>query len=332
MHVSRPTVFHIICSQDAIPTIEEKLALFSRPAYPVRATFYPLTQDDISRRAARAGVGTSHEAGMGGLVKTFIHEVLHDVERIIFVDTDMLFLVDPALLWREFDAMDENQMVAFPTLGPKSHSGWICTCVMILNLKAMRERMFMPSNLLPTTPSLGSPDVWKDTGTDPYNPDYGDQGLYWAIWQGYPQHFKHLSISWDTTHCRYSYGMSLADGDENMSEEEQVARQWDTQQAPERFKQLFPAILHFNCQNMDVVWDDDINQRRTRWGPFVTIAIQYKWIWLNRGDGSATVQVNTVEHPVFWDELVASASTGDVDESTKQPVHGHGHGWGGHRS
>lgn len=30
MHVSRPTSFHIICSEDAIPIIEEKFALFSR--------------------------------------------------------------------------------------------------------------------------------------------------------------------------------------------------------------------------------------------------------------------------------------------------------------
>jgi hypothetical protein len=38
--------------------------------------------------------------------------------------------------------------------------------------------------------------------------------------------------------------MSLSDGDEDMVEEDQVSRQWDTQEAPERFKQLFPAILH----------------------------------------------------------------------------------------
>jgi uncharacterized protein (UPF0262 family) len=32
MHVSRPTEFHIICSEDAIPVIEKKTALFSRCA------------------------------------------------------------------------------------------------------------------------------------------------------------------------------------------------------------------------------------------------------------------------------------------------------------
>jgi hypothetical protein len=187
-----------------------------------------MTTQSIKTRAARAGVGSSYEAGVGGLVKTFIHEVLYDVERAIFVDTDMLFLVDPALLWREFATMNDDQMVSFPTLGPKSHSGWICTCVMcvftihirhyshrctsrLLNLKAMRERMFMPSTLLPTQSvnALGTPNTWNNTDTDPYNPDYGDQGLYWAIWQIYPQHFKHLSISWDTTHCRYSYGCPI---------------------------------------------------------------------------------------------------------------------------
>lgn len=115
-----------------------------------------------------------------------------------------------------------------------------------MNLQAMRDRMFMPSTLLPSRSAhaLGTADVWQKTKTDPYNPDYGDQGLYWAILQAYPHYFKHLSISWDTTHCRYSYGMSLADGDDSLPEAEQVGHQYDTQEAPERFKQLFPAILH----------------------------------------------------------------------------------------
>lgn len=56
----------------------------------------------------------------------------------------MLFLVDPALLWREFKGMNEDQMIAFPTLGPKSHSGWICTCVMYDGYFSMMNRRFNP--------------------------------------------------------------------------------------------------------------------------------------------------------------------------------------------
>jgi hypothetical protein len=74
---------------------------------------------------------------------------------------------------------------------------------------------------------------------------------------------------------------------------------------------------------MAVVWDDDINQRRTRWGPFVTVAVQYKWIWLNRGDGTAKVEVDVVQSPRFWDELAASAA---------EKAKAHPHGFGGHHA
>lgn len=66
-------------------------------------------------------------------MKTFLHEVLYDVEKVIYYDTDMLFLVDPYLLWREFDRFDarnEEVLFSFPTLGPKSTSDVVCTCIM----------------------------------------------------------------------------------------------------------------------------------------------------------------------------------------------------------
>lgn len=101
---------------------------------------------------------------------------------------------------------------------------------------------------------------------------------------------------------------------------------------------LISRKIHSNCQNTPVVWDDDINQRRTRWGPFVTIAVQYKWIWLNRGDGSAQVEIVVVQRPQFWDEMLSSdghAPTdgdGHTSAKVKSGLHMHAHGWGGHRS
>ncbi|KZT27290.1 glycosyltransferase family 8 protein [Neolentinus lepideus HHB14362 ss-1] len=332
MHVSRPTEFHIICSQDAVPIIQEKLDLFSRPAYHVDVRFYPLSDDLIKARTTRAGVDTVYSAGLGGLVKVFIHELLYDVGKVIFYDTDMLFLVDPALLWREFDQMHDRQMIAFPTLGAESGSGEICTCVMLLNLKAMRTANFMPSTLFLAshTPSV-SPPAWRATGIDPLKPQFGDQGLYWAVWKHRPEFFMHLGLSWDMTHCRYSYGLSLADGNDSMSEAEQIDHQFDTRTAPERFNQLFPGIVHFNCQpDFPVVWTEPKNAQRPRWGPFVTIAMQYKWVWLNRGLGDAHVVSQTVvrqEGEWWWDQISTSRTTPGAGRLSKRhathPHHSH---------
>jgi len=108
------------------------------------------------------------------------------------------------------------------------------------------------------------------------------------------------------THCRFSYGLSLVDGDDSMDEIEQISRQIFTRDGKvyDRWYQLYPALLHFNCQpDNSVVWEDPLNSDRPRWGPFVTIARQYKWVWLNRGDGTAAVRSETIEQRTFWDEL-----------------------------
>ncbi|TFK46720.1 hypothetical protein OE88DRAFT_1667396 [Heliocybe sulcata] len=332
MHVSRPTEFHIICSEDAPPIIQEKLDLFTRPAYDISMHFYPLSGDMIKARAKRAGVDTEYSAGLGGLVKVFIHELLYNVDKVIFYDTDMLFLVDPFLLWREFDQMHDQQMIAFPDLGPESGDAEICTCVMLLNLKAMRAADFMPSSLSPASQKASiSPPAWKAMNVDPKRPQFGDQGLYWAVWKHRPEFFMHLGLSWDMTHCRYSYGLSLADGDDSMSEKEQGAHQYDTRNAPERFAQLFPGIVHFNCQpDFPIVWTEPKNSQRPRWGPFVTIAMQYKWIWLNRGLGDAHVASQVVRRNKgewWWDEVSTSTSSSGnkAGGMVKRPHQPHSH-------
>ncbi|KAF9652266.1 hypothetical protein BDM02DRAFT_3089283 [Thelephora ganbajun] len=311
MHISRPAEFHIVCSPDAIPIIQSKLGLFSRPAYSVSVKYYPISEDSIRDRAHRAGVASKHAAGYGGLVKTFLHEVLHDVRRVIYLDTDMLFLVDPYLLWRDFErywTQSRDFMVAFPTLGERSTSDVVCTCIMLLDLEQMRKHFFMPSTSFPADAvTLGNNKTWARAEIDPDDPEFGDQGLYFAIWKRYGRRmFRDLSISWDMTHCRYSYGLSLADGDDSMGETEHISKQIFMREGKvyDRWYQLYPALLHFNCQpNNDIVWDDPVNSERPRWGPFVTIARQYKWVWLNRGDGTATVRTETIKERPFWDEL-----------------------------
>lgn len=311
MHLSRPAEFHIVCSPDAIPVLQSKLDLFSRPAYSVSVKYYPLSEDSIRDRAHRAGVASKHAAGYGGLVKTFLHEVLHDVKRVIYLDTDMLFLVDPYLLWRDFERYwneSRDFMVAFPTLGERSTPDVVCTCIMLLDLEQMREHFFMPSTNFPVgTKTLGNNATWERAEINPEDPEFGDQGLYFAIWKRHGRKmFRDLSVSWDMTHCRFSYGLSLVDGDDSMSETEQISKQIFTREGKvyDRWYQLYPALLHFNCQpSNDIVWEDSLNWRRPRWGPFVTIAKQYKWVWLNRGDGTAKVHTETVEERPFWDEF-----------------------------
>ncbi|CAE6435704.1 unnamed protein product [Rhizoctonia solani] len=328
MHSSRPLSFRLVCSDDAVKIIKHKLSLFHRPAYSVDVAFYPVTLDAIKARADRSGVGTKYFAGMGGLVKIFLHELLPGVDRAIFVDTDMMFVVDPVLLWNAFSTLKPEQMVAFPTLGPKSDASRICTCVMLLNLSAMRDynRPFMSSTLLPSWSKNGisgqafekalsgdgliaDSDRTKFLKFNPKEALFGDQGIYHIIWTHFPELFAHLSLRWDITHCRSGYGLKLGrwqdEGGEEMSETDQIKSQLYTEEAPEKHDQLLPGLLHFNCQGKPIVWDFDENYVENTWSSMITTITRYKWIWLNRGDGSASVRSVVVQDVRFEDERAA---------------------------
>lgn len=180
---------------------------------------------------------------VGGLVKMFIHELLPTVDKALFIDTDMMFVVDPLLLWRTFDTMNSTQILLFPTLGPTSWEGTICTCTMVMNLRMMREAHFMASTLLPDLMNISISSTSYPGRVDPLAPPFGDQGLYFAMWQARPELFGHLSLVWDMTGCRTGYGLTMEGGAETTTEE-QVKNQVEVGDAPEKFEQLFPGIIH----------------------------------------------------------------------------------------
>jgi len=82
---------------------------------------------------------------------------------------------------------------------------------MAMNLEAMREAPLMPSTLLPAwnTGALGSAAVWKAAGVNSDKPMFGDQSLYFAIWQSNKNRFGRLSRSWDISACRLFFRLTL---------------------------------------------------------------------------------------------------------------------------
>ena len=48
-----------------------------------------------------------------------------------------------------------------------------------------------------------------------------------------------------------------------------------------------------------------------RWGDAVRYFWAYKWIWLNRGDGSATMTVVVKRDLRFWDERLAGKAVAE---------------------
>lgn len=322
MHASRPLVFHLICSEDAVPVVESRIALIKRPYYSLDVVYHVLTVDRVRQRLERARVGTNWPL----LTKVLIHEILADVKRAAYVDTDMIFVVDPAQLWDTFPTLGKDVLISFPTLGNESHAGQICTCVMLMELARMRnpDVLLIPSTRLPDVSDWLSEPVAaaKKDGIrsifnkpdermpfDPMDLLFGDQGLYYVLWLYRPYLFDRLSLRWDVTGCRESYGLRMGhfkEGEhpEDMSEVEQLAKQGYNSATDEGL--LFPGILHFNCQPEagSNVWEwHENHEPQKTWAPIVSSTVLYKWIWLNRGDGSAKVTSRKVVGVTWLDEM-----------------------------
>ena len=162
-------------------------------------------------------------------------------------------------------------------MGPNSHPGKICSCIMLMNLQRMRDAHFMPSTLFPSsTKSLASSAFFqganagipsptipgKFTPFDPLAPFFGDQGIYHVVWYFYPQRFRTLSHRWDVNFCRQHWGLRLGawgeDSEEDMTAEEiirfqKTARKGEDKErllegSADEDKVISPGILHFNCQ------------------------------------------------------------------------------------
>ncbi|KIY66731.1 glycosyltransferase family 8 protein [Cylindrobasidium torrendii FP15055 ss-10] len=322
MYSSRPLHFHLIVTEDNIDYLERKFALFDSPAYDVKVTYYPITTDMVRQRGERAGVGSNWPL----LSKVFIHELLIGVKRVIFMDTDMIFVVDPVLLWNNFDDFNNDTLVSFPTLGPNSHAGEVCSCIMLMDLERMRapEAPFMPSTLFPAEVSDASPATsafakgisqgihhfdppHAIVPFDPLNPFFADQGIYYMVWLTHPHLFIPLSQRWDVNFCRRHWGLKLGvwgdDLDEDISPAYLIRSQKTLAGSRDQDRVVSPGIIHYNCQPGagDDVWLYEQNHSGgSHFGAMVTTALRYKWAWLNRGTG--TIQTSTMERVRWWDE------------------------------
>ncbi|KAF5327037.1 hypothetical protein D9619_004872 [Psilocybe cf. subviscida] len=330
MHSSRPIELHLICTEDAVAILEAPLRLVKRPYYDLKVTLHIVEPEHVKEQLRRAELSTD----TGFMTKLLIHKVLQEVEKTIFVDTDMIFMVDPVQLWDTFEAVNEQTLMAFPTLGPTSHAGQVCTCVMLLNLKRMRNpRSPKPPSsnanstfLIPTpyhpdilTTALmagtkaGLPNMFGHPedcmSFNPLWPPFGNQGIVYVLWVEKPYLFQDLLHRWDITHCREHYGLKLVEDPKDhtetkamMTEEEHIQNQgWKVDGGE---GSVIPGILHFNCQSDAGAnvweWPENHDGKSNTWVLMVTSIVEYKWVWLNRATASHSAHMSIVKKVGVW--------------------------------
>ncbi|KZV86472.1 hypothetical protein EXIGLDRAFT_724781 [Exidia glandulosa HHB12029] len=317
---SKPVALHVVCTEDAIPILQNRLDLVTRPAHDVSVTFYTLNggPDAVRTRARRAGVPDDVVKGAdsASLAKLFLHELLPaSVPSALYITPSSVFSSDPFLLWR---ASSDH------LLSLSNNDGRVS--VMALNLERMRDASFVESSLRAETVgrSIGGSVLFKSLNVTS-KPDVDVGGtLLRAMQRAHPDRFGLLSRSWDVDACEGYYGVTMQ-GD--AGDELKVQHTGSGSSIDEA---LFPGLVHVKCdpskEGSIFSVTDTATQEDPRWGALVGLTAQYKWVWLNQGVGRLTTHV---ERDVrFEDERVAGS---------RKPGHlgvgAHGHlSSGGHRS
>ncbi|KXN87717.1 Glycosyltransferase-like protein LARGE2 [Leucoagaricus sp. SymC.cos] len=325
MYNSSPSEFHVVCDEEAENYLRARLTLVVRPRHDVSVTFYKPTWQNMLGRIEREGtIKTDHSAGLPGLMKLFLHEII-PVEKGIYIDTDAFFISDPTLLWDVFATLKPSISVVMSNHPDQNAPEWnhasrICSCVMLLHLERLRNQRLMDSTIYRADtshlfPPALAPEAFRAMyglpGGDGYgrydNVRLGDQGYWWAIVSHRPDIFEPLSYDFEVTSCLLNtYNIGL--GDDDINESVELSRQTFLDGTPQEGTVILPKLLHFNClHGTDVYMDwegwsnpDDILTQR--WGGALKYHRGYKWIWLNSGKGTLRLETASA---VFADEQFA---------------------------
>ncbi|KIM48988.1 glycosyltransferase family 8 protein [Hebeloma cylindrosporum] len=247
LYSTRPSDIHIICDDNAERLLRSRLDLVQNPLYHVRVWFYKPTWQSMLDRVEREGsIKTDHSAGLPGLMKLFIHEILPPtVKKSIYIDTDALFIANPALLWDVFGSLQPSTAIAMASHPDQNSPEWhhasrICSCVMLLDLEKLRNMRLMDSRIYrehDDIPAL-APEAFKAKyGLPKANGRYdnvrlGDQGYWWAIVDHRRDLFEPLSYDFEVTSClldTYLTGL----GNELTTIEEELRHQIHTKDTPQ---------------------------------------------------------------------------------------------------
>ncbi|KAF9475321.1 hypothetical protein BDN70DRAFT_814321 [Pholiota conissans] len=328
MYTSKPIDVHIICDDSAENLLRKRLTLIQRPAYHTRVWFHKPTWQSMVDRVEREGsIKTDHSAGLPGLMKLFIHELLpRNVTKSIFVDTDALLIADPALLWDQFSTLRPTTAIVMASHPDQNAPEWhnasrICSCIMLLDLEKLRDLRMMDSSIYRELGGVKafSPEAFVTMyglpggdGKGKYdNVRLGDQGYWWAIVDHRRDLFEPLKYDFEVTSCLLqTYNIGL--GDELITMEEEQKHQIFTKDTPQEGITILPKLLHFNCLHGTARyyewsgWSDPNDILTKRWGPAMTFHVGYKWIWLNRGradNPEHTLEMISIPNASFDDQL-----------------------------
>ena len=182
------------------------LAWFRRP---LRVDIVHVRDTDIDKFALDIRVdpmGDSH-TGRWALAKLMVPWLLPGVDRVVTVDTDMVFVKDPLELWEEHGVGGAEWIYRMP-LNRRHSNNAICSCVVLVRCELARRRRVHPTMLRAAMAGAGAAErQWYKPTAGLWRPEQGDQGLLWMTMHKYPAAFSELPLRWNREKCHNYYGV-----------------------------------------------------------------------------------------------------------------------------
>jgi len=219
---------------------------------PLQVDIWSITEDSILAFSSALDYNAHyHHSGVWGTTKLMIPWIVRNdptIERLVVVDTDMVFVDDPSILFQYEFEQDSAWYYKMP-LANRSRASEICSCIVLMNIPHILSSNMFPDGF---QHALANNPSWKnDEGL--YDAPHGDQGLYFAILQTQPGVIESLPDRWNADRCHEYNGGGL----EPMS----------TQGV---------SVLHDNCAD---------DQTFGRAHNFFQFYIDYHWSWLRADEG-----------------------------------------------
>lgn len=155
------------------------------------------------------------------ITKLYVPFLLRDYDKVIVIDTDMVFLQDPAILWDQFNEGSDSWAYKMP-MNDLSSENHICSCVVLINVQNVLSRNLYP---IEYEKALQQDAESFNEKTGLYQTKRVDQAVYYLLQKRRPELFRSLDQRFNIDHCHHYYNRL---NDRNRSEE-------------------MVAILHMNC-------------------------------------------------------------------------------------
>lgn len=180
---------------------------------PVTVDIWTVSIQSISAWALNLGIGIqmgtpfAQKKAQWLLAKLYVPILLKEFDNVIVIDSDMVFLEDPAKLWSNFnDGLSWTFKMPLKDLSSVSN---ICSCVVLIRVKRVIEGRIYPQKLRNALMRNGL--EWYDQNANLYRPKHADQGVYFILRNTYPKLFVSLDQRYNIDHCHKFYGAFLGD-------------------------------------------------------------------------------------------------------------------------